>query len=1549
MLLSQLSAFAEMRYGNIGPSVSALSLSKQRKVTVQIDIGYNIYSTSYVQDRLYAVLKPKLDAQNVELDSRVRSITTIDTVINSTAFSDDSENFYVSLSNSGYPEFSDPAKSANILNLFIEKQVAFVGIGSASNKSIIDTFIGKNQGNGVYIDNSNIDAALSRLGDYILGRTSVSLDLYVGDGANQDLSALQNKISSIVKPKLTAKNIDAEINIKMLKKETPNPVFNNFYHISSMTNGLYISSLNEYSPITNEWRVLYTGNILHGGLQLSLAYDGNLYFISKDLKLCCYKFSTNTVIECSSLAGVTAIAPSIDGKVYWARKSSYKEKTYDDDPIYSDVYAYDPKTNTNTFIFSTTRGWTFSRNITDMKVSLDQKLFYIYNTATYGNSGGVSILGGYDLKTKTKMISEESLTSYNDNGKDFYDVQNITILSNNRIYTKKSWYEDNKVQSYNIIQSGIDISSKIEHGNMSEELMYGSNVTIAGKNKYTNNIDIKKFGNMPTNTYVYSNINSNFDPFPLAVTPNGTVYYRWFQDNVYHLGTQTGKQTTFINAFAGYRYVADYPIIEIPIVEMKELDTTLQSKVFDASKDSYVAYLGDAVLPELNDTAKRTNIANKLISGTAKFVGLGTATNQSQFQNLISLNNNQGVFYNNSNLDTAINNLADYIIANTHQPDRSFKNYIVISEASSTIDTQEGALDSNGLPLYSTSYMRSKDYVDVTGGCSYTFTTTEQVNSFNLYWYTSTLQYIKKDSFSEPPTNIIAPANATYVKVVYSSNRTGIITTVINNTEASGENIAYSYTASDNENDNFEYIFRYSHDPLKINGVNIDNPSDKISLNDIDISIPINKFTKPGTYQISMYAKDIPKKIADTTNLLPNGDAEIVDGMGKLSDWGSWAANPSITAFTRRTTADWKISGNGSFEIVTSSVNDGSNNAAVYYKDVTATPNTSYTLSGLIGAHRCWANFVVYEMDNSYNVLKSINSPFVTNNTVPQTSSIAFTTGQDTTKLRIHIQKGLTTNYTASLNDYCFVDNITLLKMLPDTRFNLYRKSSPLVTSTLYAHRLPRANFSFQISNSAGYFSIKNLADNGLSFDPDHSSRADKGIIDRQWKWAQVEPDGTTTWHDGLVSDTQQFAGGSQILLWYRVRDIDGPGGKGAWSKPKLQRIDGQLSDPVALFIASPNPVPMQNQLMLSDQSYSTNYGGTIISRTWTIQKIGGTSQALTFDSTDVANGKYYKRFNSLGFGKYTITLTVTDSFGKISKPCSQTIDVIDTINPSVSVSPISGTFNSSATVNITGSDNTSGSVYNRGLKTISYVWSKNATAPQPDDTVITVDVPSEGTYTKTVSTTQTGEGTWHLYVKDVDCAGNTNANSGAYTRYGPYIVETMKASNFMITMMLDVGWRAYYFDLNNGIDDNHDGEIDRYPRRSNTDIGALKMPINYFSLVGHGRTYIKAGYKVKGKIDILGDPDWAAFDINYIINGSTYTNRVTLTRYSGNSYTFEWIIPLETDSKTFVSFDLVTKKGSMTYGNEKWIDTWDIRNTSRLVFYVQGKASDDLIYVQSQ
>ena len=300
--------------------------------------------------------------------------------------------------------------------------------------------------------------------------------------------------------------------------------------------------------------------------------------------------------------------------------------------------------------------------------------------------------------------------------------------------------------------------------------------------------------------------------------------------------------------------------------------------------------------------------------------------------------------------------------------------------------------------------------------------------------------------------------------------------------------------------------------------------------------------------------------------------------------------------------------------------------------------------------------------------------------------------------------------------------------------------------------------------------------------------------------------------------------------------------------------------------------------------------------------------------------------------GVYQIRLSVKDIEGAWSSPY---IDTIDTVNVPPSISAVPTEYNGTGPVNITITASDNGE---NDFTYMRYAVTVNTDSPAASQWVKEVDGIKERTITLNT------DGTYYLHMEACDKAGQTGKNMT-----GPYTINNVKAGQFFITMMLDVGWRDYYFNVGGGIDDNHDGVIDRYPRKANTDIGTVKMPINYYELVPYPRYSVKAGYRVKGKIDIQGKPDAAYFKINYLVKGAIHTDDVRLTSNSGDTYGFEWIIPPETDDRSFVSFDLEMRKGDSIYGNEKWIDVWDSRNTSRMVFYIRGKAIDDIIYVQSQ
>ncbi|HEX2926199.1 MAG TPA: hypothetical protein VHP38_08070, partial [Ruminiclostridium sp.] len=857
--------------------------------------------------------------------------------------------------------------------------------------------------------------------------------------------------------------------------------------------------------------------------------------------------------------------------------------------------------------------------------------------------------------------------------------------------------------------------------------------------------------------------------------------------------------------------------------------------------------------------------------------------------------------------------------------------YVVVSENETPLEFEAGGINfTSGVQEVNSTAARSKDYIPVNENGTYTVGSNGSgITSVKIFTYDENVNFTSTFVVNTD-SRFTFPTGTTNIKIFCPSaapTRAEKLS-LLDNDAFGGDTIKYNPTVTDNENDNSDIVYKFDHDPQKIAGQAITNPSDKLVLSGQELSVPVSKFTKPGTYVVSMYAKDIPKSTDTTENLLSD-------------KWNTSASDISRTTFAK--TPD-------GLQIVTDTASNGVNYNASYYQDIYVSSNTKYKLTGSLSSHNCQAQFVIYELDSGDNILNVINSSIADNQPTADILSADFVTGFNTSKLRVHILKGATTSSDSTGKDYVIADNMYLIKMLPDSRFDEYRRTSNISSSTIYAHRLPRADFSYRIQNGSGAFSIKNLADNQLSYDPDHADKQNKGIINFQWRWAEITGDGATTWHDGKLPETKSFRKGEQVIIWYRVQDTDGTNGIGAWSLPKVVKTDGSLTDPVALFIPNPNPLPMHDELEITDESYTPNLDGTIISRVWTIKKDGQSAKTLTFDRVDTANNKYYKRFNSMGFGRYTITLTVTDSFGMVSKPYSQMINVIDTINPIVSAVPTSGIYNDEdpATVSMNCADISQGNSNNRGLKTITYAWSKSTVQPQNNDTIHTVNITTEGVYAKDLSTTQSTDGTWYLYVKDEDYAGNTN-NEGEYARYGPFTIETVKAGHFYITMMQDIGWRPYYFDINNGIDDDHDGEADRYPRRPDTDIGTAGLPVNYYSLVGFPRNYVKAGYKIKGKIDIQGTPDYAKFYVSYTVNGRTFSDTVNLVHASGETYTFEWVIPLETDDSSFVSFNLEVKKENIIFGNEKWADKWDSRNTSRQVLYIKGKATEDLYFYQSQ
>lgn len=203
---------------------------------------------------------------------------------------------------------------------------------------------------------------------------------------------------------------------------------------------------------------------------------------------------------------------------------------------------------------------------------------------------------------------------------------------------------------------------------------------------------------------------------------------------------------------------------------------------------------------------------------------------------------------------------------------------------------------------------------------------------------------------------------------------------------------------------------------------------------------------------------------------------------------------------------------------------------------------------------------------------------------------------------------------------------------------------------------------------------------------------------------------------------------------------------------------------------------------------------------------------------------------------------------------------------------------------------------------------------------------------------------TWEIKLNvPVDTATDNKTGSAVFTASTPsgknetvnvnYKIITIRVYDFTITSIQDVNWRGFYFDLLNPI--NGDGERYGYPRKQNTEIKTDKMPVNSLSLIPYEIDCVKAGCRIKGYIRIKGSPNSVDLKARYISNSVTKLSNVPLSYFSGDKYTFNWIIPQDTDTDSYIGFDIEIRKGSSVYGNEIWVDTWAQGNPSKKVLYI--------------
>lgn len=125
---------------------------------------------------------------------------------------------------------------------------------------------------------------------------------------------------------------------------------------------------------------------------------------------------------------------------------------------------------------------------------------------------------------------------------------------------------------------------------------------------------------------------------------------------------------------------AYYKDIQITTENIKTLDEALKTTTWRDNSVRFVVNISDIELPELSDSTKLANILSNMLSNGIYFIGLGTDTNKAQYQTFISRNDGKGAFYYNANMDTALNQTADYIISIIQAMPKTIDQYVLLGE-----------------------------------------------------------------------------------------------------------------------------------------------------------------------------------------------------------------------------------------------------------------------------------------------------------------------------------------------------------------------------------------------------------------------------------------------------------------------------------------------------------------------------------------------------------------------------------------------------------------------------------------------------------------------------------------------------------------------------------------------------------------------------------------------------------------------------------------------------------------------------------------------------
>lgn len=115
-------------------------------------------------------------------------------------------------------------------------------------------------------------------------------------------------------------------------------------------------------------------------------------------------------------------------------------------------------------------------------------------------------------------------------------------------------------------------------------------------------------------------------------------------------------------------------------MDAKQLSDVLKEPDWRGDASHFIVNLSDVVPAELNDPAKLATLLQRMLTNEICFVGLGTEANRTQYQTFITQNDGKGVFYANTDMDTALNQTESYIIDVMRSIPEILEKYVLLGD-----------------------------------------------------------------------------------------------------------------------------------------------------------------------------------------------------------------------------------------------------------------------------------------------------------------------------------------------------------------------------------------------------------------------------------------------------------------------------------------------------------------------------------------------------------------------------------------------------------------------------------------------------------------------------------------------------------------------------------------------------------------------------------------------------------------------------------------------------------------------------------------------------